>query len=1196
MQNLLLKSLVLMGVIGGSCYVVWYAHESMQTASNQSDPSQFTALDTEDTPNQEVVADLTTEGDLSGGDFKFSLETGDSQAGIDSTSPGPSVESNEPQPTLAARPQEAKVDNNQPEDSSVFPNLGANKDVRSLARAAAEESSPGKAPELAATSADTNAPASVLPVMPQSYFSASGKDVPTVTMSLDGTNTLRDGVDSLSRPSLEEQTPSAPNLNADTNREIALASFAETPAQESNVLAPLPAQTEEDEPTVAENSQISTAPVLKFGPQVKPPGNGLTASDRSAQAAVASRETPSDNAEPGLVKIPANQPGPVLLPPSALPTLGMGNNVPAPKIPRGVITADAKEESQPEIVQTGGDADNPFAKFKSPPLNVSSSLSESANTDVLPAPVDNPFAKFQPGSVQTAELKAVEPTAAGFDILAPKMSTPTVADDPFARTTSAVLPDSNNDSPIASEEPVPVDLLPPADAPVLPAGDAFGASSVPPAVNNPAPTLSAVPPQRESEEDAVLPRMTEPQPLESQPLKPATINAFPPSRPLEMPTTDAPVLPEESPFAVDSTMGNSKLPQIQPAPPRGATFGTSAANDSSGNPFSRSVPRPGMPTISPALSEDRLLPSAESPPTPAPQPLFQQNLSGTGSLGGSSIPTPPMGAFPSAPQPANISGSAQTASTNEPVLPFGSAEELTPTPVAPKSLMPAGQLEAATLPQPAIAPVSGEVPMAGDSIASENVVPDAVVPMGRSNDVTIDRSIASDLQSPELKIEKIAPPVAALGEPLIYAIRIRNVGGSEARAVVVEDRIPSGTRLEGTIPQAVLTNEKLVWELGNIKSGDERTIKLKVTPLEPGDIGSVATVSFEAAVAATIRVTAPELSVQIDGPTEVLLGKNVPYKFTVRNSGQGDAKDVVLRAILPPSLKHPNGDDIEADLGNIPAGQSRSVDLVVVADQVGVSTPKVLIWMGGKNHAEALSDLRVLESRISVVRSGPKRRFVGRPADFVTQVTNDSSERLTNLTIIEHLPVSVDLAAFVKGWDPQRRVIERTLPVLEPGQTHEFTTQMIPNQAGEVIGKLIVQDRAGNRADVETPLSVKGFAELEADVRGNSKVVAVGEQVSFRLNLKNDGTASATNVQAAFEIPQGLTFSTATGPSTYQVIGNQVVFDPVGELPTNSEKTYDIVLTAGEACNTKVKVALLATDYEEPLRLEEPVRVISDAP
>lgn len=458
----------------------------------------------------------------------------------------------------------------------------------------------------------------------------------------------------------------------------------------------------------------------------------------------------------------------------------------------------------------------------------------------------------------------------------------------------------------------------------------------------------------------------------------------------------------------------------------------------------------------------------------------------------------------------------------------------------------------------------------------------------------LDPSVPAGRQSPELQIEKIAPPEAVVGESLVYAIIIRNVGGSAARDVVVEDRIPRGAQLEGTIPQAFLHEGKLSWNLGTIAPGEERKVQLKVLPIEPGQIGSVATVAFASAVTTSIKITAPQLSIAMEGPAEVVLGEKLTYRYTLRNSGQGVAKSVYLRAILPPELKHPGGSDLEYEVGILPPGGEKIIDLTVLPQSAGVFTPQSTVSNDGKVHAETKADVHVIKSRIELARSGPSARFVGRPAAYTTKVINKSSETLSNVTVQEKVAPGVELAAVPVGgrWDPRARLIIWTLPQLLPGETRELTSHLVASAAGQHPTALAAVDAAGNRAELATVIDVKGFADLAVDVSTPQRTVQVGDQVSLRLTLKNDGTAAARNVRTRFAIPAGLAFAGAHGPVEYQTQGNIVEFASLNELPVNGEQAFDIVLTAAEVGSSKVTVQLETADYEEPLIRDQAIRVI----
>ena len=174
---------------------------------------------------------------------------------------------------------------------------------------------------------------------------------------------------------------------------------------------------------------------------------------------------------------------------------------------------------------------------------------------------------------------------------------------------------------------------------------------------------------------------------------------------------------------------------------------------------------------------------------------------------------------------------------------------------------------------------------------------------------TISPDTPSTPQQAQLTIEKHAPPDASLGQELIYSIVIKNVGQSTARNVIVEDIVPKGSDLLGTIPQAQMANKKLVWQLGAIDPRQSRTIQIKIVPTEPGQIGSVATVSFEAAVASRTVITAPDVRLDMNGPQEVRVGEKASRSSSASPTTAAPTRPTSSCAIsCPPasSIRRPN--------------------------------------------------------------------------------------------------------------------------------------------------------------------------------------------------------------------------------------------------------------------------------------------------
>jgi len=91
-------------------------------------------------------------------------------------------------------------------------------------------------------------------------------------------------------------------------------------------------------------------------------------------------------------------------------------------------------------------------------------------------------------------------------------------------------------------------------------------------------------------------------------------------------------------------------------------------------------------------------------------------------------------------------------------------------------------------------------------------------------------------QSPQVTVQKTAPAEVQVGKPAVFQVTVRNTGPVAAGEVQVRDRVPRGTRLVATKPQAsVGARGELLWELGTLEPGDEAAVEMQLMPTEAGD-------------------------------------------------------------------------------------------------------------------------------------------------------------------------------------------------------------------------------------------------------------------------------------------------------------------------------------------------------------------------
>jgi len=187
----------------------------------------------------------------------------------------------------------------------------------------------------------------------------------------------------------------------------------------------------------------------------------------------------------------------------------------------------------------------------------------------------------------------------------------------------------------------------------------------------------------------------------------------------------------------------------------------------------------------------------------------------------------------------------------------------------------------------------------------------------------------------QVSVEVAGPTSVALGEPLPYELIVRNTGDAPAGRVQVEDPLPLGARLLLADPPAELRAGSLIWELGTLEAGAERRVKVDLQHVGIAGIQQPPHVAYTAATGLQTQVTRPAFMVALLGPPTATPGTAVSFQIQLSNDGTVPVRHIVLRDQLPPGLSYPRGYSIEAEVGDLAPGQSRTFRLDATASQVG---------------------------------------------------------------------------------------------------------------------------------------------------------------------------------------------------------------------------------------------------------------------
>ncbi|MEN1681969.1 MAG: hypothetical protein AAGJ46_20495, partial [Planctomycetota bacterium] len=578
-----------------------------------------------------------------------------------------------------------------------------------------------------------------------------------------------------------------------------------------------------------------------------------------------------------------------------------------------------------------------------------------------------------------------------------------------------------------------------------------------------------------------------------------------------------------------------------------------------------------------------------------------------------SAPALPAGTLRSAPLPEPAAFNAADfppAPTGPPGMPSAPEPQTQPKTAAPEPGPPVEPIE--STPPPAA--FSQAKPGAFNQLRSESAPlggssPDAFQPIGKSaagggsieaapvmgSARPGDRSMEGR-QQPSLAIQKFAPAEVQIGKPARFVVKVRNVGQRPAQGVVVRDQTPAGARLTGTTPQAQVSGDQIAWQLGELAAGEERTLEMEVTPTEEGDIGSVATVTFSAQATAKSRCTRPQLAVRMTAPSQVQVGRQQRIQITLHNPGTGDATGVMLFENVPEQLRHAAGPQLEFEVGTLRAGETRQLELVMQAAKPGRVLNQLTASADGNLSVDQQVEFDIVAPDLSVALTGPKRRYLERPATYTVKIDNPGTATAKDVRLVTRLPRGMQ---FVKAnnlgeYDRASHSVYWSLAELPEGSGGEVQLTALPTSAGEQTLQVEGEARDGLKVEDTMAVRVEGVAALEFNVLDVEDPIDVGSETVYEVRVSNSGTKAATGVAVRFVTPPGLEPIAASGETRHQVQGGDVVFAPLERLAPQGESLFRIRCRGTAAGDQRLRVELSSDDLAQPVVKEESTRVFGD--
>ena len=446
-------------------------------------------------------------------------------------------------------------------------------------------------------------------------------------------------------------------------------------------------------------------------------------------------------------------------------------------------------------------------------------------------------------------------------------------------------------------------------------------------------------------------------------------------------------------------------------------------------------------------------------------------------------------------------------------------------------------------------------------------------------------------QSPTVTVQWVYHGDFNLGQECRCDVVVENTGRSTVRNVVTEAVVPDGIEVVAASPAPTTTAGTATWSFGEMKPGQVRKIELTVVPQRQGELQMDAFVRITGSASSNVTVRQPMIALKLDGPPSIEVGQMVNYTAVVTNPGTGEAKNVVIQAVVPDGLEHRRGKMLTIEIGTLNPGESRQARLSLTGTQGGEHQLAVRVIADGGLNDQQIDTVAIAEPRLNIGVRGPTRGMAAQATDYEVIVVNEGKVDSNNVRAKYRIPEGFDFVKADRGgkFNADENAIDWFVGTLEPGQMKNFNVTMQANAPGEFKHQVGVISEHGRMTMAEHLTAVQGNARLSLNVASTSRNVQAGGEVSFEIKIQNSGTTAAESVGLSCELPAGLELLDISGPSEFLADSGVVIFRALPSLAGGESAVFVVKTRCTRAGSHSARVRVASESIGKALIDEETV-------
>lgn len=515
--------------------------------------------------------------------------------------------------------------------------------------------------------------------------------------------------------------------------------------------------------------------------------------------------------------------------------------------------------------------------------------------------------------------------------------------------------------------------------------------------------------------------------------------------------------------------------------------------------------------------------------------------------------------------------------------------------------------------------------LAGDIANTATAVP----PAGVIDDAPATSTVTTHVtRAADLVIVKSGPSNRSAGQDITWQLVITNRGISDVANAVITDNVPNfvtisevttSTRGIATAGTPVIVdrnitlnadiaagagNEVMVTIHGLVNSGATGTLTNTATVATPADVTETVPANNTSTIN-TLITTDVGLQLSKSGPATVNVGDTISYNIELTNTGLSAADNVAIEDIVPPSVSGVtwaatstgvasvsvtggigNNINLTGMLGGVESGTILiHVQGIVGAASGGTITNTATATFGGIKTSQVVTTVNTT-ANLRISKTAPTSIAAGQPITYVVKVNNAGPADVTAAAITDTIPAGITNVTWTATASSGATVTPASGTATDialsadlPAYTDTITLIIKGIVAADFTGTLTNSANATPPVGVTNPVPARATVNTVVTsqpglvlVKSGPAEIVAGADITYRLELRNNGPSNATAVRLQDAIPA------AVQNASWTAAGNGTSSSGTGDVDVTRDIPVDSVITVTITGTTDPAASGVATN------------------